>query len=181
MVRKRGPKNSVEKKPKELILKINQWLLDGKLNIAEIVELVNNHPLNDIPISSSSLNRYAKVFDKEIKDLADLDHLLKNLPKEINFDEESKIHKLVAQILSKAVLTFSMGKEDFDAKDLSFVAKALKDIMSSTKDREKIKADLRKEIEKEVKEAQADKLKHAKAGGKLSKKSFEDAMRILGL
>ena len=74
-----------------------------------------------------------------------------------------------------------MGKEDIDAKQLDFLSRSLKNIMSSIKDREKIKADLRKEIERELKQAQADKLKTAKEGGEISKKGFEEAMRILGL
>ena len=150
MGKRRGLKNKVYDVPEELRKQVNLLLLDGKTSLKQLKDLVNNYPDNNVEISYSGLNRYAKAFDKEMKDLSDLDHLLRNLPKDINFDDESKAHKLIAQILSKSILTFSMGKEDFDAKELSFVAKALKDIMSSTKDREKIKADLRKEIRAET-------------------------------
>ena len=181
-MRKRGPKNKVEQLPVDLINLIKSRLLDGSMTIESLTNLINTHPLNQegIKISNSSLNRYQKLFDKEMKEIQDIKTLISNLPKEFNFDDESKFHSALAGMLSKVMFEF-LVTGNLSVKDLGTLSKSLENIMSSMKDREKIKADLRKEIERELKQAQADKLKTAKDGGKISKKSFEEAIRILGL
>ncbi len=180
-MRKRGPKNSVEKQPQELILQINGWLLDDKLKLEDIVALIEKSPLkNNVDVSVSALNRYQIAFDREMKKIKDIRELVNNLPKEFSFDDESKFHSALAGMLSKVMFEFLI-EDTLSVKDLGILSKSLENIMSSMKDREKIKADLRIVIEKEIKQAQANKLKTAKDGGKLSKKSFDDAMRILGL
>jgi hypothetical protein len=75
-------------------------LLDGKLTLAEIKNLINNHELySGTPISTASLNRYQVVFDREMKSKADIDYLINSLPDNFSFDKESKLHAFIAQML----------------------------------------------------------------------------------
>ena len=84
-----------------------------------------------------------------MKEFQALDHLVKNLPKDVDFNSEDDLHKLLYKILSKAVLDTSLGKE-LKPSEIMLLSRSLKDLMSSTKDREKIKLELRKEIKAET-------------------------------
>lgn len=180
MARKRGPKNKIETLSEKLIKEINEKLLNPSTDLGAVLNFINSHPENNTHISASSLNRYAAVFDKEMKELQDIKNLVNNLPKEFNFDDESKFHSALAGMLSKVIFEFVVTG-NLKSEDLARLSRSLKDIMSSTKDREKIKADLKKEIEIELKQEQSKKLSNARASGKISKKGFDEAIRILGL
>ena len=180
MARKRGPKNKIETLSEKLIKEINEKLLSPNTDLGAVLDFINSHPENKTHISASSLNRYATLFDKEMKELQDIKNLVNNLPKEFNFDDESKFHSALAGMLSKVMFEF-LVTGNLSVKDLGTLSKSLENIMSSMKDREKIKADLKKEIEKELKQAQKDKLTTAKNSGKVTKKTFDEAIRILGL
>ena len=78
-----------------------------------------------------------------------LDHLVKNLPRALDFNSEDDLHRLLYKILSKVVLGSSLGKE-LKPAEIILLSRSLKNLRSSTKDREKIKADLPKEIKAET-------------------------------
>ncbi|MFL1781476.1 putative DUF3486 family phage protein [Candidatus Hepatincolaceae symbiont of Richtersius coronifer] len=144
-------KNKIYELSPELIKQINGLLLSKKMHLSDLQIFINNNELNNGQnISRAGLGRYKQAFDKEMEDLSELDFMLQKLPETIKFDKESDIHKLVSQILSKAILKQIMGKEEIDTKELYFLAKSMKDIMSSTKDREKIKGELQVEHIKKV-------------------------------
>ncbi|MFL1781445.1 hypothetical protein ABSA28_01170 [Candidatus Hepatincolaceae symbiont of Richtersius coronifer] len=144
-------KNKIYELSPELVKQINGLLLSNKMRLGDLQEFINTNELNKGQnISRAGLGRYKQAFDKEMEDLSELDFMLQKLPETIKFDKESDIHKLVSQILSKAILKQIMGKEEIDTKELYFLAKSMKDIMSSTKDREKIKGELQVEHIKKV-------------------------------
>lgn len=141
-------KNKIYQLPQELRAKINDWLLDETSTLKDLVKIINEHELNNgIKISNGSLGRYKAQFDVAMKDLKSLEYLMKALPKELNFNKENDLHKFIYKILSKAVLDNSMGK-DLKPREIMELSRAIKDLMASTKDREKIKQELEKEIKK---------------------------------
>lgn len=132
-----------------LIAQLNECLLAGKLKTEAIRELINNSELNNgVKISHAGLMRYKKRIDASMKDLQALDHLLQSSPNEVGFSAENKIHRLIYRLLSKAVLDASMGST-LNSKQIMELARSTKDLMSSIKDREKIKSELEKEIKTE--------------------------------
>ena len=145
-----GRKNKIYELDEAIIVEFNKLLSAKKLTIEELKDFLNSHQLNKgVEISESGVGRYKKAFDLMMKEFQALDHLVKNLPRDVDFNSEDDLHRLLYKILSKAVLDNSLGKE-LKPAEIMLLSRSLKDLMSSTKDREKIKADLRKEIKAET-------------------------------
>ena len=136
-----------------LIKQINKLLFDGKLKLDDIKDFIKNSKLNKqgVEVSRSSLGRYKKKQEELTKDFQQLDEFMIAVGSDIGFDKESELHKLIYKILSKSILDNSLSDEPLDAKQVMFLAKALKDLMSSTKDREKLRAEIEKEVRDKVK------------------------------
>ncbi len=175
MGKRRCYKNKVYLIPEELRKELNLFLLDGKKSLKELRDLINSYPDNYVEISYSGLNRYAKVFDKEMKDKADIDYLLNNLPDNFSFNQESKIYKFITQMTQNKMLTSMLGKEDFTAKDISHYARAIKDIASSAKDMEKIK----EQIEKELREQGLQKIEETGKAEGLTEQTISNLKKAL--
>ncbi len=166
-------KSKVYSLPKTIQEELNERLLNKEFTLKELKDFINKHPDNQgVEVSQSGLNRYAKAFDKEMQDLKSIQELFAKLPKEIDFSKESSIHQVTAQVLVKSIWEKVAGKEEIDSKDLLLLSRALKDVMTSIKDREKIRADLRKELKEEIERETLQKLDKAIKNSGLSKKTL---------
>ena len=77
MANRKHLKNKVYGLRENIRQELNARLLAKEFSLNDILDFVNNHPESNVKISQSGLNRYAKVFDKEMKDSSDIEQLLK--------------------------------------------------------------------------------------------------------
>lgn len=172
-------KSKIKELDNRLIKHINKLMFEGKLSLDDIKEFIANSKLNknNVSISRSALGRYKQKLEELTRDFQQLEEFMSAVGKDIGFDKESELHKLIYKILSKAILDNSLSDTALDSKQVMFLAKALKDLISSTKDRAKLRAEIEIEMIEKIKVetiAKAENLGFQGSSMELIREAFKD-------
>lgn len=130
----------------------------------------------ELRIGKSAVGEFSKL----LKDQREAFSIASAVLAETDIDAESELHRVLMQMIGASAvhLIRAIREEEgqIDAKDLHFLSRMLKDLMSSAGIREKLLEDERKRLEK----AQAARLEAAVAKGDLDAEAADRARRILG-
>lgn len=148
--RKQGRINKIKQQPKEVMDFIKEKILEGNLTLEELRELINKHPLCKEEIKLGSMWSFAKEIEEEYKEIEELNKFFEVTKNKFSFDTEKSVHRYIVQVLSKTIVKQISGKGDIPVKEVFLIARALKDLMTSIKDREKTDIDIENRIKQEV-------------------------------
>jgi len=148
-----GRKSSIRRLPAEVRQEIDR-LLGAEHTLDEI--LTHLRSMGSTTVSRSALGRYATDFREVATHLRETREVAAGFAAELGVVQEGEAHLVLVQMVQSMMMRLGMARlknsetED-DAKELMFLAKTIRDLMASTKDREALKAQLAKEIAAENK------------------------------
>ncbi|MBB4267777.1 phage protein Gp27 family protein [Roseospira visakhapatnamensis] len=148
-----GRRSSIRRLPAEVRQEIDR-LLGQEHTLDEI--LAHLRTLGADSVSRSALGRYATDFREVAARLRETKVAAAGFARELGVVPEGEAHMVLVQMLQARMMRSGMDriKDDDakeDAKELMYIARTIRDLMASTKDREAIKAQLAKEIAAENK------------------------------
>lgn len=128
------------------------------------------------------------VFSKALKDQREAFTLAETLLTDMDIDAESDLHKVLMQMIATSAVQLirAIREEDghLEAKDLMNLGRMLKDLMTSSGLREKLREDERKRAAAEAQDAlkaeQAARLDASVSAGEITEDFRLEARRIMG-
>ncbi|WP_194094823.1 phage protein Gp27 family protein [Marivivens aquimaris] len=141
----------------------------------------------ELRVGKSSVHAWGTEYQEFIKYQEQASAWAEGWMKEQGLDEEAKRHNVLFQMITTLAFKvmqaqMSRDADEIDPRELHFLGKMLKDVMSSSGMREKLMADERIRIRKEVQaEAAAEATKAAKDAGLSPAAADAIKARILGI
>jgi hypothetical protein len=134
------PKSSVKSLPKDLKFQIDTMIIDGIMTLDDLSAYIVDQGHE---ISRSALGRYSKTFTSTAAKMNQMKEMAKAFADELGDDVDTDAHKVVVQMLHTIFMRISMdeiGSDDpsMKPKDIMMLSAALKNMMGSVKDRQKI-------------------------------------------
>lgn len=140
--------------------------LDGEVRDAVDALIRKGATLDDIvahlrevgvdDISRSSVHRYRKTYEQVASEMRRYREMAAGFASELGAVEDSEAHQVIVQMLHTMLMRSGMeaieGDSPMDPKDLMFLGRTVKDLMSSVGDREKLKREIEKQIRTEAAE-----------------------------
>jgi hypothetical protein len=155
------PRKKIDLLPSELKERLNAELL--KRGFGDYVALSDD--LNtwlekdglEVRIGKSALHNYGQEYEAVTKLREEVGNWAKGLMADFDLSEEAEQHRVLFQMMTSVafkVLKSQMNKDggEIDPRDLHFLGKMMKDIMSSSGIREKLAEDERQRIRAEERE-----------------------------
>lgn len=138
---------------------IDRLLAQNRHTLDEIIEHLRDMDVEDV--SRSSLHRYAQTFESVNAKIRQSREMARAFAAEIGASEDTDQHETITQMMHTLLMRAGMDAIDQeqspDMKGLSHMAKALKDLMTSVAQREKLKAEAAQEAREQAAE-KADKV-----------------------
>lgn len=176
---------------------VRQWLQDElkARGFADYVDLTAalNDRLEDegveIRLGKSAVHSFGQEYEHMVKAQEEASAWAVSWMEDNGLEEEAKRHNVLFQMIT--TLAFKVMKQqmtkdgdEIDPKELHFIGRMLKDVMTSSGIREKLSADERKRLAEEAREAaraeMAAELEGAAKGGGAEAAAAQMARRILG-
>ena len=134
------PKSSVRNLPKDLKLKIDTLILAGSLSLDDLSAYISE---KGHQISRSALGRYSQKFTSTAAKMNQMKEMAKAFADDLGDEVDTDGHKVVVQMLHTIFMRISMDeigsdKPSMKPKDLMLLSAAVKNMMGSVKDRQKI-------------------------------------------
>lgn len=147
-----GRKSSIRRLPAEVRQEIDR-LLGAEHTLDEI--LAHLRTLGADSVSRSALGRYATDFREVAARLRETKVAAAGFARELGVVPEGEAHMVLVQMLQARMMRSGMDriKDDDakeDAKELMYIARTIRDLMASTKDREAIRAAEEKKVREQV-------------------------------
>lgn len=134
-----GRRSSVSRLPPEIRSQLDRWIRDGSATLDELVEALRDLGPEGETVSRSALHRYRQRMEQVGAKLRAAGEVSRVWVEELGESPDGDVGQLVQQLLSTVAMNAAMGAleddEDggIDARDLHFLARAVKDIESSRK------------------------------------------------
>lgn len=176
-------RSSIDKLPQELRDAVQRALKEGH-TIDEIVAMLSEEGAD---VSRSAVGRYTQNYREMAARQRDLSSVAASFASEFGGADNAQ-QKLLIQmftsVMTQAVLPMASGDEDasIDPKDLHFLARSIKDVVSAAKTDTDREAKIRDEERKRVREEAAASAEKAAKGAGATPETIEAIKReIMGL
>lgn len=140
-----GRRSNIEFLDPRIKQEIDKLLSSGRYTLDDVLERLEE--LGEEGVSRSGLHRYAKNFDLVVRETKQLHEFGTALASEMGAAEETDMHKALSKMIQGMMFRYGMtavkDKDGPGASELAKLARAQRDIMATSAQREK----LRKEIE----------------------------------
>lgn len=176
-------KSSIDQLPAEVKLELDKLIESGRHTIDQMVEYMQDKGAD---VSRSAVGRHTKKINKAVAKLRESREVASALATEMGDKGEGEMSSAMREILRSFIFDFMVkGDKTPDPKQLSFLARSLKDIEHTAQISAKREADIRKEMialaKEKATEAAKEVGKVTKDAG-LSKEMAEQIRRqILGI
>jgi len=175
-------KSSIQQLPPELQSALNELLREGRFTLDDILAKLAELNAGVAPVSRSALGRYAQRAEEQMRRYREAQEVAKvwidKLEKEPDGDVARLLPEMLRSVAFQTLGNLSDRKEDVEAQEVMFLAKAMKDLASTdrlTQDRILI---IRQEV---AKKAAVEAVKQAKASGLSDEAAELIRSKVLGV
>jgi len=146
-------KSSIRQLPEALRAEIDRLLRDDKFTIVQIVEHMQTLGAD---LSKSAVHRYSQDFDRMTEDIRLTREMARAIGRELKDDIDGNATQMLVESMHALLLKARMqlaDSGDIDARSVSDLAKAVKDLQTASKSSAEMRLKLRSEVAKEAADA----------------------------
>lgn len=168
-----GRKSSIARLPSEVRAEIDRMIRDGSMTIDEMVEEIRSLGPEAETVSRSSVGRYKKRMDEVGKRMREAREVSRVWVQELGSEPESDMAQLLVQLLNTVAMNVAIGEMESDettAKDLHYIASAVKNMETARKTWVDREAKVREMVKAEALEV----VKEVGGGGVITDETIEE-------
>ena len=180
-------KSTVRTLPPEIREVVDRLLKGGRHTLDQIIEHLRQL---DVGVSRSALGRYAQSYAEELAALREVQEVARGFAQELGdlgSDDASRyLVQMVQAVATKMVRPQLTGEgPSMDSQDLMFMARAIKDLVGSTKISAELEMKIREDAKRQERERLAAELKdleksQEKTGSGPSKEAWREILKRVG-
>jgi hypothetical protein len=143
-------RSTIKKLPDSLRNEIDALLRDGKHTISEITEHLRRLGAS---VSRSAVGRYSQDFERIAQEIRETREMARAIGREISDDVDGNATQMLVESIHALLLRARMqlaDSGDIDAKSVSDLAKAVKDLQTASKSSVEMRLRLRDQVVKEA-------------------------------
>jgi hypothetical protein len=119
---------------------VDAAIRDGRATIDELVELIQSH---GAAVSRSAVGRYRKTFEDSLRRYREAQEVAGRWVEQFRADPDGDVGRLLAEMLKTLAFTSLAERESADARDLHYLARAVRDLASADQAKQRMEAELR--------------------------------------
>lgn len=135
-----GKRSSVARLDPRIREAVDAAIREGRATIDDLVALIAAHGAE---ISRSAVGRYHKDFSDSLKRYREAQEVAGRWVAQFKADPDGDLGRLLAEMLKTLAFTSMADRESADAKDIHFLARAIKDLVAVDQVKHRIEAELR--------------------------------------
>ena len=143
-------RSSIRKLPEELRAVLDSLLRDDKCTIVQITDHLKTLGAN---VSKSAVHRYSQDFDRMADDIRLTREMARAIGRELKDDIDGNATQMLVESMHALLLKARMqlaDSGDIDAKSVSDLAKAVKDLQTASKSSAEMRLKLRDQVVREA-------------------------------
>jgi len=143
-------KSTIRKLPDELRAEVDRLLRDGKVTLVQIVEHLRAMGAD---VSKSAVHRYSQDYERMAEDIRLTREMARAVGREVRDDVDGNATQMLVESLHALLLKSRMqlaDSGDIDAKSVSDLAKAVKDLQTASKSSAEMRLKLREQVAREA-------------------------------
>lgn len=148
-----APRSNIRKLPDELRHELDRLLSDGKFTIVQITDHMRTLGAE---VSKSSVHRYSQDFERMTEDIRLTREMARAVGRELKDDIDGNATQMLVESMHALLLKARMqlaDSGDIDAKSVSDLAKAVKDLQVASKSNVEMRWKLREQVAREAAQA----------------------------
>jgi len=145
-----APRSSIRKLPDELRKELDRLLNDGQFTLIQITEHMRALGAD---VSKSSVHRYSQDFERMAEDIRLTREMARAVGRELKDDIDGNATQMLVESMHALLLKSRMqlaDSGDIDAKSVSDLAKAVKDLQTAAKSSTDMRMKLREQVAREA-------------------------------
>lgn len=168
--------------PPEVRADLDKRLAEGRFTLDTLVDFLADQ---GHAISRSALGRYSRQFNDVAQKLRESREIAAAFAKELGAVPNDEMGQMLVEMVHTLAFKASLARtkeenDDISTKDVSLLARALKDLAGSKQISAKLALEIRAAEKKRLEDEMKNKLTNAQQGGGLSREAALEARRILG-